>query len=295
MGENRDSAKYVKVHCDATTAFLLLVAKTFAEKRNQLSPVPDTLAKLDFFRVVECGMIKAIAFPTLLKESERSLHVLNEEGNLITGAVQKGFHVSDSMAASEELHHGMVLTFSSNVEVFFDLPNIDVLDEDSPQLAYDNLEKIHPDDIEEMDLRWQMAMLTMRARRFLKKTRRKLTINENESLRVIMQKKDLTMHSWHTHLQVLTQRVGKGFSGVETPLFEGMLAVGQPAKEELADEQVQIDNAVAVAVDENVKENLAENVSQAAIPSPSPHDIPSPSQAPSSPPQQQHSSPQASP
>nr|GEX04977.1 hypothetical protein [Tanacetum cinerariifolium] len=32
-------------------------------------------------------------------------------------------------------------------------------------------------DIEEMDLIWQMAMLTMRARRFLKKTRRKLTIN----------------------------------------------------------------------------------------------------------------------
>ncbi|GJV87748.1 hypothetical protein Tco_1531686 [Tanacetum coccineum] len=37
----------------------------------------------------------------------------------------------------------------------------------SPQLAYEDLQKIHPDDIEEMDLRWQMAMLTMRARRFL--------------------------------------------------------------------------------------------------------------------------------
>nr|GFA88543.1 hypothetical protein [Tanacetum cinerariifolium] len=80
------------------------------------------------------------------------------------------------------------------------------------------------------------------------------------------------------------RRVGKGFSGVETPLFEGMLAVGQPAEEELVDEQVQVDNVVAAAVDENVKENVAENVSQAAIPSPSPHDIPSPSQAPSSPP-----------
>nr|GEU86326.1 hypothetical protein [Tanacetum cinerariifolium] len=36
--------------------------------------------------------------------------------------------------------------------------------------------------MEEMDLRWQMAMLTMRARRFLKKTRRKLTINGNETI-----------------------------------------------------------------------------------------------------------------
>ncbi|GKD51260.1 ribonuclease H-like domain-containing protein [Tanacetum coccineum] len=33
-----------------------------------------------------------------------------------------------------------------------------------------------------MDLRWQMAMLTIRDRRFLKNTGRKLTINGNESI-----------------------------------------------------------------------------------------------------------------
>nr|GEX32748.1 hypothetical protein [Tanacetum cinerariifolium] len=38
------------------------------------------------------------------------------------------------------------------------------------------------DDIEEMNLRWQMAMLTMRARRFLKKIGRKLTVNGNETI-----------------------------------------------------------------------------------------------------------------
>ncbi|GJU53118.1 retrovirus-related pol polyprotein from transposon TNT 1-94 [Tanacetum coccineum] len=45
-----------------------------------------------------------------------------------------------------------------------------------------DLQQIHPYDIEEMDLRWQMAMLTMRARRFLKNTGRKLTINGNETI-----------------------------------------------------------------------------------------------------------------
>ncbi|GJZ69648.1 hypothetical protein Tco_0633198 [Tanacetum coccineum] len=35
----------------------------------------------------------------------------------------------------------------------------------SPQLAHEDLQQIHPHDIEEMDLRWKMAMLTMRARR----------------------------------------------------------------------------------------------------------------------------------
>nr|GEY70611.1 hypothetical protein [Tanacetum cinerariifolium] len=35
----------------------------------------------------------------------------------------------------------------------------------SPQLVHEDLEQNHLDDIEEMDLRWQMTMLTMRARR----------------------------------------------------------------------------------------------------------------------------------
>nr|GEW01476.1 uncharacterized mitochondrial protein AtMg00810-like [Tanacetum cinerariifolium] len=40
----------------------------------------------------------------------------------------------------------------------------------SPQLDNEDLKQIDVDDRKEMDLRWQMAMLTMRARRFLQKT-----------------------------------------------------------------------------------------------------------------------------
>ncbi|GJU23078.1 hypothetical protein Tco_1156420 [Tanacetum coccineum] len=52
----------------------------------------------------------------------------------------------------------------------------------SPQLVHEDLQQIHPDDIEEMDLRWQIAMLTMRAKRFLKNTGRKLIVNGNETI-----------------------------------------------------------------------------------------------------------------
>ncbi|GJR51000.1 hypothetical protein Tco_1401521 [Tanacetum coccineum] len=52
----------------------------------------------------------------------------------------------------------------------------------SPQLNNEDLQQIHPDDLEEMDLRWQMAMLTMRARRFLKNTRRKFSVNGTETI-----------------------------------------------------------------------------------------------------------------
>ncbi|GKE38392.1 hypothetical protein Tco_1461797 [Tanacetum coccineum] len=47
----------------------------------------------------------------------------------------------------------------------------------SPQLAQEDLEQLHPDDLEEMDLQWEMAMLTIKARRFIKRTGRKLDMN----------------------------------------------------------------------------------------------------------------------
>nr|GEU63847.1 hypothetical protein [Tanacetum cinerariifolium] len=91
-----------------------------------------------------------------------------------------------------------VSTASSQVNAAFFI-NIDNLSDavicaflasqpNSPQLAHDDLEQIHPNVMEEMDLRWQMAMLTMRARRFLKKTGRKLTVNGNETLGFDMSK-----------------------------------------------------------------------------------------------------------
>nr|GEV38190.1 hypothetical protein [Tanacetum cinerariifolium] len=96
----------------------------------------------------------------------------------------------------------------------------------------------------------------------------------------------LSTHTTHFISPALTQkvfanmrRVGKGFSGVETPLFEGMIADRQPAKEELGVEQVQVDAAVVAAVIEDV----AEVVTHMATPSPPPHGISSPPQEPSSP------------
>ncbi|GKB63140.1 ribonuclease H-like domain-containing protein, partial [Tanacetum coccineum] len=52
----------------------------------------------------------------------------------------------------------------------------------SPQLDNEDLQQINPNDLEEMDLRWKMAMLTMRVMRFLKNTGRKLTVNGIETI-----------------------------------------------------------------------------------------------------------------
>nr|GEZ05884.1 hypothetical protein [Tanacetum cinerariifolium] len=85
-----------------------------------------------------------------------------------------------------------VFTASTQVNAAYST-NIDNLSDDviyaffasqpnSPQLVHEDLQQIHLDDIEEMDLRWQMAMFTMRVRRFLKNTRKKLTVNGIETI-----------------------------------------------------------------------------------------------------------------
>ena len=42
----------------------------------------------------------------------------------------------------------------------------------SPQLSFVDLDQIHPKDVEEMDITWQMAMEVFRAKQISKKTRK---------------------------------------------------------------------------------------------------------------------------
>nr|GEY01017.1 hypothetical protein [Tanacetum cinerariifolium] len=87
--------------------------------------------------------------------------------------------------------HG-VSTASTQVNVAYST-NIDNLSDvvicsfftskpNSPQLVLEDLEQIHQDDIEKMDLIWQMAMLTMRAKRQCRSPRNQDNKNK-ESLR----------------------------------------------------------------------------------------------------------------
>ncbi|GJY41248.1 ribonuclease H-like domain-containing protein, partial [Tanacetum coccineum] len=77
--------------------------------------------------------------------------------------------VVDSSTTVENLSDAVIYSF------FASQPSI-------PQLDNEDLQQIHPDDLEEMDLRWNIAMLTMRARRFLKNTGRKLDMANKERI-----------------------------------------------------------------------------------------------------------------
>ncbi|GJU03538.1 hypothetical protein Tco_1113876 [Tanacetum coccineum] len=64
------------------------------------------------------------------------------------------------------------------------------------QLSQEDLEQLHPDDLEEMDLQWEMDILTIRARRFIKRTRKKLDINGQ---RVGFDKSKVECFNCHKH------------------------------------------------------------------------------------------------
>ncbi|GJV78174.1 putative ribonuclease H-like domain-containing protein [Tanacetum coccineum] len=48
------------------------------------------------------------------------------------------------------------------------------------QVVHEDLEQIHEDDLEEMDLKWQLALLSMKARKFYQRTGKKIIINRSD-------------------------------------------------------------------------------------------------------------------
>ncbi|GJV00670.1 hypothetical protein Tco_1329940 [Tanacetum coccineum] len=78
----------------------------------------------------------------------------------------------DGLTTAENLSNAMIYSF------FASQPSI-------PQLDNEDLQQIDPDDLEEMDLRWNIAMLTMRAKRFLKNIGRKLDMTNKERISVM--------------------------------------------------------------------------------------------------------------
>ncbi|GJR43566.1 putative ribonuclease H-like domain-containing protein [Tanacetum coccineum] len=86
----------------------------------------------------------------------------NEEDNTAYGV--SAAHTQCNPISGDNLSDAMIYAFLASQ------PN-------SPQLAREDLEQIDPNDLEEMDLQWEMAILTIRARRFIQRMGRKLDVN----------------------------------------------------------------------------------------------------------------------
>ncbi|GJU05933.1 hypothetical protein Tco_1122363 [Tanacetum coccineum] len=71
--------------------------------------------------------------------------------------------------------------------------------------------QIDVDDLEEMDLKWQMAMLTIKARRFLNKTGRKINANGSETIREPV-RRNVTVETTETKALVAQDGLGYDWS-----------------------------------------------------------------------------------
>ncbi|GKB11456.1 ribonuclease H-like domain-containing protein [Tanacetum coccineum] len=67
-------------------------------------------------------------------------------------------------------------SFNDNVVFAFMVEN-----PNGSNLLHQDLEKIHEDDLEAMDLKWQLSLLSMRAKRYFQRTCKNIFINVNDT------------------------------------------------------------------------------------------------------------------
>nr|GEV95483.1 hypothetical protein [Tanacetum cinerariifolium] len=157
------------------------VAPTTAEQRNKADLEEQNLDNL--FNSLKI-------YKTEVKQSSA---IRTATQNLAFGSSSHTDSTTDSVSAAASVFAACAKLPASP------LPNVDSLSNaviypffasqsTSPHLDNEDLKKIDVDNLEEMDLRWQMAMLTMWARRFLQKTGRNLGANGPKSMGFDMSK-----------------------------------------------------------------------------------------------------------
>ncbi|GJW89352.1 hypothetical protein Tco_0164692 [Tanacetum coccineum] len=103
-----------------------------------------------------------VAFVSSNSTNSNCNNNINEADNTAYGVSTA--HTQCNPTSKDNLSDAMICAFLASQ------PN-------SLQLAREDLEQIDPDDLEEIDLQWEMVMLTIRAKRFIQRTGRKLDVN----------------------------------------------------------------------------------------------------------------------
>ncbi|GJX26879.1 retrovirus-related pol polyprotein from transposon TNT 1-94 [Tanacetum coccineum] len=140
-------------------------------------PEIDTLSLDDLYNNLKIYEPEVKGTSSSSTNTQNVAFVSSNSTNSTNGAVNTAHGVTTASTQATAINSTTIDNLSDAVicAFFASQPN-------SPQLDNEDLQQINPDDLEEMDLRWQMAMLTMRTWRFLKNTRRKLTMNSSETI-----------------------------------------------------------------------------------------------------------------
>ncbi|GJX50398.1 ribonuclease H-like domain-containing protein [Tanacetum coccineum] len=148
-----------------------------ASNIERIKPEIETLSLDDLFNNLKAYESEVKGTSKSTTNSHNVAFLSSSSTNSATGAVNTAQDVHtastqgaiDSSTTIENLSDAIIYSF------FASQPSILRLDNE-------DLQQINPDNLEEMDLRWNIAILTMRARRFLKKTGRKLDMANKERI-----------------------------------------------------------------------------------------------------------------
>ncbi|GJV29260.1 ribonuclease H-like domain-containing protein [Tanacetum coccineum] len=158
-----------------------MIEQTYERLQNLISQLEmhdiETLSLDDIFNNLKAYESEVKGTSSSTTNSHNVAFMSSSSTNSTTRAVNTAQGVNtastqgaaDSSTTIENLSDAVIYSF------FASQPSI-------PQLDNEDLQQINPDDLEEMDLRWNIAMLTMRARRFLKNTGRKLDMANKERI-----------------------------------------------------------------------------------------------------------------
>ncbi|GKB48751.1 ribonuclease H-like domain-containing protein [Tanacetum coccineum] len=140
-------------------------------------PEIDTLSLDDLYNNLKIYEPEVKGTSSSSTNTQNIAFVSSNNTNITNGEVNTAHGVTTASIQATTVNSTTIDNLSDAVicAFFASQPN-------SPHLNNEDLQQINLDDLKEMDLRWQMAMLTMRARRFLKNTRRKLTMNGTETI-----------------------------------------------------------------------------------------------------------------
>ncbi|GJS38432.1 ribonuclease H-like domain-containing protein [Tanacetum coccineum] len=165
-------------------------------------PIPPKIAEQKLARKNEIKEAIKARFAGNKESKKKQKTILKQQYENFTASrfegLDKTYDRFQKLISQLEIHDEVISQEDANLKLLRSLPlswnnialimrnksNLDTMSIDDlyNNLKLDNkdLEQIDTDDLEEMDLKWQVAMLTMMVKRFLKKTGRNMNFNGKE-------------------------------------------------------------------------------------------------------------------
>ncbi|GJX04050.1 hypothetical protein Tco_0189966 [Tanacetum coccineum] len=183
-------------------------------------PGVDTLSFDDLynnFRVFESD----VKGSTASSSSKQNVVIVSSESTSSTNDVSSVYGVSTSSGHNSQREGSLSYTDELMYSFFANQSS-------GPQLDHEDLEQVDEFDLEKMDLKWQVAMISMRLKKFYKKTERKLHFDAKEPVGFDKTKVECfnCHNTGHFARMSAKDKSGLGSSDVEdSPVYGGFVKV----------------------------------------------------------------------